>query len=119
MEWNNRRKLERHQVDICGTLMWASGTRSCNCIIKDLSEEGASIDAVDAPNVPNIVFLLVDSSQSVFDCEVRWRNHALIGLRFLDASTRAIRNMLIRNQPSRPVQQLTTRYKLTSLKVTA
>jgi hypothetical protein len=118
MEWANRRKSERHQVEVSGKLMWADGMQSCACAIKDLSEEGASVEAIDASYVPNIVFLLVESSQSVFDCEVRWRNHTLIGLRFLDASTRATRNMLIRNHASR-VAQPAARYKLSSLRITA
>jgi hypothetical protein len=116
MEWPNRRKFERHQVEISGKLMWANGLRSCACTIKDLSEEGASIEAADASYVPKSVFLFVGSSQSVFDCEMRWRNDTLIGLRFLDASSRATRNMLIRNHTS-SAEQLTTRYKLTSLRV--
>jgi hypothetical protein len=118
MEWTNRRKFERHHVEISGKLMWADGMQSCACAIKDLSEEGASIKAVDGSDVPNIVYLLVDSSQTVFDCEVRWRNHTLIGLRFLDTSTRATRNMLIRNDASRMAQPA-ARYKLSSLRITA
>jgi hypothetical protein len=114
MDRIDKRKFERHQVQISGKLMWASGARSCACTIKDLSEEGACVEAVDALFVPQTVFLLVDSSQNTFECEVRWRNDMRIGLFFLDTSSRATRSMLIKNHTS-TATRLVARYKLTSL----
>jgi hypothetical protein len=103
-----RRAFPRFEVRIRGKLMWADGESSKDCVIYDLSEDGARIDTGVLTNVPDKVDLFEGKTGNIFECRVRWRKHEQIGLQFVDVCNRAKRRALIERHrlavtsPSRP-----------------
>jgi hypothetical protein len=92
---NQRRAFDRFEVRIPGKLMWANGSQSKACTIKDLSEDGACADTMAFISVPDRLDLFEGKTGNIFECAVRWQRNELIGLQFLDLCSRAKRRALI------------------------
>jgi hypothetical protein len=69
----------------------------CNLrvVIIDLSEGGARVSSTNYDLVPSLVFLLIEKTGDIFECEVRWRRVDGIGFSFIDSPGRAGRKALL------------------------
>lgn len=92
----NRRAHPRREVRIDGKLILAEGARTLDCVILDLSEGGARVSVSVEMDLPEKVYLWQSDTDTVFDCEVRWREARYIGLRFVDTCGRQKRRRLLR-----------------------
>ena len=78
-----------------GRLLSIDGRCNLHCIIAELSEAGARVTTADYDLVPNHVFLLVEETGDIFECEVRWLRANGVGCRFIDSPGRACRKALL------------------------
>jgi hypothetical protein len=97
----DRREHQRHAVEIDGKLIFADGRCAFDCVIIELSEGGARVRLSVEVDLPRKVYFWQMKTGSVLDCEVRWQEHKLVGLRFIDSCGRHLRKALIKAcQPS-------------------
>jgi hypothetical protein len=78
-----------------GRLLSVDGRCNLTCIVTDLSEGGARVSTADCDLVPSHVFLLVEKTSDIFECEVRWRRADGVGFSFIDSPGRACRRALL------------------------
>jgi len=90
-----KRAFPRHDVEIEGRLVFADGTCMLDCTIIDISEGGARIKTTLDVRAPARAYLWQAKTATVFDCEVRWQEHKLIGLHFVDICGRQMRRTLM------------------------
>jgi hypothetical protein len=86
-----------------GRLISRDGRCNRSCTIKDLSEDGASLSAMDLEGVPQHVYLFVESSGELFECDVSWQRADEMGVRIVDTATRHDRLALLRLSARSPV----------------
>lgn len=102
---DNRRAHPRHAVHVDGKLILAEGARTLDCVILDISEGGARVSVAVAMDLPPKVYLWQPAIDTVFDCEVCWREAKYVGLRFVDTcgrqKRRALLEVCIPDQPGR------------------
>jgi PilZ domain len=93
---DDRRASTRNAVHIAGKLLSPDLLCSVEVVIKDLSETGALVSAVDRAAFPDRGYLWEAKTGTLFECSVQWRkNDKLFGLRFTDASARTRLRALI------------------------
>lgn len=90
-----KRAFPRHDVEIEGRLIFADGACVLECVIIDISEDGARVKTALDVQAPERVYLWQAKTATVFDCEVRWQEHKLVGLSFVDICGRQMRRTLI------------------------
>lgn len=93
---DDRRAHQRHGVQIDGKLIFADGRCAFDCVIIDVSEGGARVCLALEVDVPSRVYLWQTKTGAVLECEVRWREHKVVGLRFIDSCGRQLRRALIK-----------------------
>lgn len=76
-----RRALDRRKMLGSGVVSFAGGSCAMDCVVLDLSEDGARIRPADALTCPD-EFLLATKGGGRVACEVIWRRNDLIGVRF-------------------------------------
>jgi hypothetical protein len=55
---------------------------AADCVIVDLSEDGACVASVNGAPLPNKFKLQVDAKSDVGDAEVMWRGENAVGVKF-------------------------------------
>lgn len=91
-----RRAHVRHAVRLTGELIWDEGAQRQPCTIRDISLDGARVETLPIPRMPERIFLHEKQQGNLFECDVRWHREGEIGLFFLDSGGRASRRALIR-----------------------
>ena len=77
---SQKRRRQRGRVLLAGRLVIGDAVMSTNCVIKDLSPEGARVATTEADTLPNQLGLLVVKDGAFFECEVAWRKQGQLGL---------------------------------------
>jgi hypothetical protein len=104
----DNRAFPRFEVRIRGKLMWGDGACGKDCVIYDLSEDGARVVTPVLTDIPDTVDLFEGKTGNIFECNVRWRRNEQIGLQFVDVCSRVKRRALIERHrlatvsPSKP-----------------
>ena len=57
---------------------------SIDCVVRNLSDDGARLDLVSSIGVPDRLLLVFDDGCSKRSCEVKWRKAKSIGLLFVE-----------------------------------
>jgi hypothetical protein len=78
-----------------GRLLSMDGRCNLRCVITDMSEGGARASTANCGLVPSRVFLLIEKTGDIFECESRWRGDEGVGLSFIDSPGRACRKTLL------------------------
>jgi hypothetical protein len=84
----NRRHFVRHRTLKGGHLVYDEAAQSADCLIRDLSDQGARIEVADNRWVPSEVVLYFDDGRPSHRCFVRWRRGSVLGIQFTDAKPR-------------------------------
>jgi hypothetical protein len=92
---HNQRAHPRIEIRLDGRLLSMDGRCNLRCVIIDLSEGGARVSSSNYDLVPRRVFLLIEKTGDIFECEVRWRRVDGIGFSFIDSPGRAGRKALL------------------------
>ena len=77
-----RRKFRRHRVILGGKIFFHHESSSVDCVIRDLSENGAHLRMESTTSVPDQFDLLINQEEMLYPSEVAWRNMTDIGVRF-------------------------------------
>lgn len=100
------RAFPRHDVRIAGRLLAPDLSCFVDCVIRNLSEDGALVSASNAAQLPDRIYLWQAQTGTLFECMVRWRKDKLFGLYFMNAGGRARRRALIEACSLTPQRQV-------------
>ncbi len=77
-----RRKSPRKATIRGGTIVYGTDRRTMYCVLLDVSDGGAKLVAADVFTCPDR-FSLEFADQPARDCEVVWRQHSHVGVKFV------------------------------------
>jgi hypothetical protein len=97
---SDRRAEERRPVNNSGAIFALRGQTSVAVTIVDRSEGGAKLKINGNPGLPNVILLVDYSTNSVFECEVRWRQGGNVGVQIIDAYGPGRRRRFFATHPS-------------------
>jgi hypothetical protein len=80
-----RRRSPRQKSFLRGCVYFNKRRNSFDCLIRDMSSEGARIVFSEAVSVPDVVDLYVPQKEQTVRAQVQWRHGDEIGLAFPDA----------------------------------
>lgn len=80
-----RRRSVRHKSFLRGCVLFNKRRSTLDCLIRDMSSEGARITFADAVNVPDVLELHIPQKKQTVHARVQWRHGDEIGLVFPDA----------------------------------
>jgi hypothetical protein len=90
-----RRALQRHEVRFDSKLIFVDASRVVDCTLSNMTEDGARIRTADEVAVPSRFYVWERQTNSVFECELRWRKRRVLGVRFLDTCGRLMRQAIV------------------------
>ena len=80
-----RRSSVRQKSFLRGCVYFNKRRNSLDCLIRDISSEGARIIFSDTVNVPDLIELYIPQKEQTVRARVQWRHGDEIGLAFPDA----------------------------------
>jgi hypothetical protein len=80
-----RRQSLRHKSFLRGCVYFNKRRNAFDCLIRDISDEGARIIFSDTVSVPDVVDLYIPQKEQTLRARVQWRHGDEIGLAFPDA----------------------------------
>jgi PilZ domain len=80
-----RRRSLRQKSFLRGCVYFNKRRNSFDCLIRDMSDEGARIVFSEAVSVPDVVDLYIPQKEQTVRAHVQWRHGDEIGLAFPDA----------------------------------
>jgi PilZ domain len=83
------RASPRHQVSIVGKMLTPDLSVFVDCIVRDISADGAMVEVPCNATVPGKVYLWQSKTWTIFECDVKWRKPGQIGLHFIDVASRS------------------------------
>lgn len=84
-----RRRAARKKSFLRGCVYFNKRRGAVDCLIREISDEGARIIFSDAVNVPDLVELYVPQKEQTLRARVHWRHGDEIGLGFPDLARSA------------------------------
>jgi PilZ domain len=81
-----RRGSRRQKSFLRGCIYFDRRRGAMDCLIRDLSDEGARIIFSDAVNVPDSVDLYIPHKEQTLRARVKWRRGDEVGLAFAEAN---------------------------------
>ena len=84
-----RRQSIRQKSFLRGCIYFNRRRGAVDCLVRDISDEGARIIFSDTVSVPDIVELYVPQKEKTLRAHVQWRHGDEIGLAFPDAVSTA------------------------------
>jgi hypothetical protein len=79
----------RHLVHIPGKVVAPDLSRFVDCIVRDISADGAMAKVPLDAELPSKVYLWQAKTWTFFECDVKWRKPGQIGLHFVDVASRS------------------------------
>src|SRR5262245_13945352 len=79
---DERRRSERRRSLLRGRVYFNSGRCSLDCLVHDISYEGARIVFSDPVSIPDAIQLSIPKMKRMMDASVRWRRGVTIGVVF-------------------------------------
>ena len=80
-----RRRSVRQKSFLRGCVYFNKRRSAVDCLIRDISSEGARIIFSDTVSVPDVVDLYIPQKEQTIRAQVQWRRGDEIGLSFPDA----------------------------------
>lgn len=71
---------QRRRMLKAATISFGGG--AIDCIVRNLSETGASLEVISPVGIPDRFTLVVDADRSKLPCRIVWRREKRIGVRF-------------------------------------
>jgi hypothetical protein len=112
---HDRRAHPRYGVRIEGKLMSPDMSFCVDVVIRNLSEDGALVNALaPASDIPERVYLWQARTRTLFECRVQWRkSDRLIGLSFTEECSRlSVRDLLATAVPAQQAKAFAGRAAL-------
>lgn len=89
------RRTLREPVHEAGKIIFIDDPLFVDCVIRDISPDGAMVTLAVSVPLPLEVALWDERTGMLFECQVRWRKEQLVGLHFLDTCNRSKRRRLL------------------------
>lgn len=83
---DERRGLVRQKSFLRGRVYFNNRRGSADCVIRDISRQGARIVLSCTMNIPDIIELYIPQKEQIFRAHLRWRRGDEIGLTFSEAA---------------------------------
>jgi hypothetical protein len=80
-----KRNIVRQKSFLRGRLYFNRGHASVDCLIRDISKQGARVVVSDALNLPAVVDLHIPQKERTLKARVLWRHGNAIGLSFAES----------------------------------
>ena len=77
---DEHRTAPRRRLFKSGKISFGGG--AIDCTVRNFSETGAALDVTSPVGIPDHFTLLIESDQIHAPCQVVWRKHSRIGVRF-------------------------------------
>src|SRR5208283_3109125 len=77
-----RRRATRQKSFLRGCVYFNKRRGAVDCLIREISDEGARIIFSDTVNVPDVVELYIPQKEQTVRARVQWRHGDVIGLAF-------------------------------------
>jgi hypothetical protein len=78
----NRREL-RQRAYLGAKLVYGDGAFTLDCVVRDITLNGARVRLPEGQAVPDKVFLVELRSGIAYEAQVTWKRHPEIGLKFV------------------------------------
>lgn len=91
---HRERAFTRHQVRIEAKILSPDLVSCIECVVMDVSRGGALVSVRSAATVPDRVYLWQAKTETILECEVRWRKFGLIGLKFIEQDTDELNTLI-------------------------
>lgn len=92
----DRRTVPRLQTSKNGKILFVDQPCFVECIIRNISEDGALLSMLVSVALPQQVLLWEQRTGTLYESEVRWRRDHMVGVHFVDARRRASRRALLK-----------------------
>jgi len=79
---DERRSLVRKRSFLQGRLYFNNRRSSLDCLVRDISSQGAKLKVSDSVAVPDIVELYIPNKDETYRAKVQWRTGLELGLTF-------------------------------------
>ena len=79
-----RRKVPRHKSLLRGRVYFNNRNSTAECLVRDISAQGARLIFADEVMIPDIVDLYIPQKDQTFRAQVVWRNVDESGIAFAD-----------------------------------
>ena len=86
---NDRRISPRLQVQEKGKILFIDQPCFVECIIRNISEEGALLSLIVSVPLPRVVLLWEQQTGKLYECGVKWRKDRMVGVHFTDVCARS------------------------------
>jgi hypothetical protein len=90
---DERRRSERQPSFLRGRVYFNSGHCSLDCLIHDISYEGARIIFSDPVSIPDVIRLAIPKKNRMMDASVRWRRGLAMGVVFTSGTRPSDKNV--------------------------
>lgn len=77
------RACRRQPVTVAARLFTCDMSTAIDCVVRDISPGGALVMVADTASLPDRLYLWQEDAGVMVPCEVRWRRHDVVGLKFL------------------------------------
>lgn len=84
------RRATRVRTLLGGRIVFHDGAYSYNCVVRDVSENGARVEIPAARLIPRRFFFLTSREAVAYDADLVWRTQRMAGVKFrqrIDLST--------------------------------
>ena len=86
---NDRRTFPRLQVQKNGKILFLDQPCFVECIIRNISEDGALLSLIVSVPLPREILLWEQRTGKLYACEVKWRKDHVVGVHFVDVGARS------------------------------
>ena len=84
-EPGEHRHEARRRAFLGAKLVFGAGAFTVDCVVRDISEDGARVRLPEGQPVPDILYLVEMRSGMAYEARVAWKRHPEIGLAFIHA----------------------------------
>jgi hypothetical protein len=77
------RREARHRAFLGAKLVYGDGAFTLDCVVRDISVDGARVKLPQGQAVPDRLFLVEIRSGIAYEAQVAWKRHPEIGLTFI------------------------------------
>ncbi len=82
---NERRQSNRHKSFLRGCVYFNNRRSAFDCLIRDISDQGARLIFSDTVSVPDLVDLYIPQKEQTLPARVEWRQALEVGVAFVQA----------------------------------
>jgi hypothetical protein len=82
---SERRRSNRHKSFLRGCIYFNNRRSAFDCLIRDISDQGARLIFSDTVSIPDVVDLYIPQKEQTLRARVEWRQATEIGVAFTQA----------------------------------